>query len=344
MADRHTLRAPTDRVRAARGGIPLALFVHLMTQHDPASPAPWTIAVGVDFSAPSEQAVAHAEALARTTGATLCLVHVCQIPGSSLGLDAEVRREAIRRTEVEIAQGELDILRRQVQVRLQSDVRTSLVEGSPHEMLSRAALDAGADLLVVGTHGRTGVRRFLMGSVAERAVRASEIDVLVARGQAMAPFHQVLVPVDFSEHALAALRLVARWLPPDGWVELVHALDVPLSQSGWTIAPHMPTEVIDQVTADIRSRGEALVAQLEEVGVEARFATEVGSPARAVQRRADEGGCDLIAMGSHGRTGLKRWVLGSVSETIVRHAPCSVLVCKRVPAAVEPQPGSTTPA
>lgn len=315
-----------------------------MTPIDSASSTrPWAIAVGVDFSPASEVAVRHAEALAHTTGAPLVLIHVCQIPGSTVGIDAGLRREAIRRTELEIAQGELEVLRGQVSKRVSVDVRTSLVEGTPHEMLANAAVDEEAELLVVGTHGRTGVRRFLMGSVAERAVRASAIDVLVARGEATAPFHRILVPIDFSEHSLAALQLAARWLPPGGHIDIVHTIEVPLTQSGWTVAPRMPTAVMEEVTEAARRHGEMLVESLKNDGIEASFETELGSPARGVQRRADEDHCDLIAMGGHGRRGIKRWLLGSVSETIVRHAPCPVLVCKRIPAGMV-QPGSTTPA
>ncbi len=314
-----------------------------MATIDTAPPTPWSIAVGVDFSPASETALRHAEALTHTTGASLILIHVCQVPGSTVGIDAGLRREAIRRSELEIAQGELDVLRRQVATRVTGDVITCLVEGSPHDMLARAAVDEEAELLVVGTHGRTGVRRFLMGSVAERAVRASEVDVLVARGEATAPFHRVLVPIDFSEQSVAALQLAARWLPPGGRIDMVHAIEVPMTQSGWTVAPRMPTAVMEEVTEAARRHGELLVASLESEGIDAHFETELGSPARAVQRRADENGYDLIAMGGHGRRGFKRWVLGSVSEAIVRHAPCPVLVCKRIPAGIG-QPGSTTPA
>lgn len=140
---------------------------------------PWRILVGVDFSATSERALALATHMAERLGAELLLLHVYQIPAFAFPETiVPAPPETIDRLIAE-ARTHLGALADRVRARgLRVDI--DLVPGAPFaEIVSRAK--QGFDMIVVGTHGRTGLRHALLGSVAERVVRKSQVPVLTVR-------------------------------------------------------------------------------------------------------------------------------------------------------------------
>lgn len=138
------------------------------------------ICCAVDFSDPSRLALYRAADLAKRDGAELLLVHVYEVPQPTgdmlvapLDLSGPAAAEAERNMVSWVAEA----------ARLRgAPVKTRILAGQAAVEVGRAAHEAGCDLLVVGTHGRTGVRRLVLGSVAERIVREAHCDVLVARG------------------------------------------------------------------------------------------------------------------------------------------------------------------
>lgn len=287
------------------------------------------IAVGVDFSEHAEPALAHAAALAAARDVALVLIHVAPDAWPVLGPAGSLSVEAARRelnAETDQALSRLaDRVRRD---HPELDVRRAHVDGRATRDLAPAAVDAGAGLLVVGTHGRTGIGRFIMGSVAERTVRDSEVDVLVARGDGAPPYRRVLVAFDFSEPAAAAMDRAIEAVAADGAIHVLHAVDqllpTPPEGSPATTAAWYE-EVFD---AAERKAGEEL-ARWRKRFAEVSLSCVTGAASTAIQDELGRSDYDLLCIGSHGRSGVKRWLLGSVAETTVRHASVPVLVAKQ---------------
>ncbi len=268
------------------------------------------IAVGIDLSAESELAALQAMSLARRDGASLVLIHA-----GPTHADDRARVQALHQRLV--GQG--------------VEVSSLLVGGTPEEALPGAAHDLGCDLIAVGTHGRMGIARLFGGSVAEATVRRAASSVLVARGDTTAAeggFHRIVIGVDFSPLSEVAIARALVLAAHGAEVRLVHA---------WTIRPVATPEGIitgealrDAVGEDAETRGRALLDRLRDAhpGVPLSLDTCEAPAQEALIERAQAIGADLIAVGSHGRRGVKRLVLGSTAEMIVRHAPCTVLVAR----------------
>lgn len=139
-----------------------------------------TILCPIDFSAGSEQAVAQASELATALGAVLVLLHAYQVPvlalpDSSITVSPTYVAELTNR-----AQQELDRHAAQLQAKGVT-ASTHLTEGNPAETIVERAKEIGARMIVMGTHGRSGFRRFLLGSITERVVRTSSVPVLTVQ-------------------------------------------------------------------------------------------------------------------------------------------------------------------
>lgn len=187
------------------------------------------------------------------------------------------------------------------------------------------------DLIVMGTHGRRGVQRLLLGSTAEEVVRTAPCPVLTVRGtegDAM-PFGSILVPVDFSEHARIALRH-ARVLAATlgARLDLLHVVEDQLHPAFYSFTVHS----LYDLRPDIDERAqEELVAFFEATDgpeVDAAFHVRRGHAAREIVAFAGEARDRLIVMTTHGLRGLDHFLMGSVAERVVRRAPCPVLTLK----------------
>jgi nucleotide-binding universal stress UspA family protein len=295
------------------------------------------IAVGVDFSAESEVAVRRAMTIARHAGAELVLVHVGPVPDKPTLLpeflppaDNELRERLTEQLGEDRRQ--LEELRQRLHGQ-GVEVSNLIIDDRPHEGLDRAAEEVGADLIIVGTHGRTGIRRFALGSVAERVVRTAPCSVMVARQAGGEGFERILVPVDFSEitgkvveaaRAIAAPGAALTLL--HGWHvgETLYGLKAPLADT--PLASYAP--VRDGLREHVMAEGRALAEAHHGQGLSVRFEAVESPPVFAIQEWLDNDQYDLVVMGSRGRRGLERLVLGSVAEKTVRHAPCSVLVVR----------------
>lgn len=286
------------------------------------------ILVGIDFSPESDLALAHTLELARTSGARVILAHVLPLPGE---LVDDSSYDPLFRAQIGPQLGTAP--REQATQLLQDtaarcsdsgvEMESVLVDDNPSDGLARAADELAVDLMVVGTHGRTGLKRFLLGSVAERAVRLARVNALVARPPAPQGegYRRILVATDFSPAAGEALATALAIAPPDVTVEVVHCWQTPVVNDGMPIEP-----MRDQLGAAVAQRGNRLVTQHPSARQRLEFTPVESSPAEGLRARAEERKADLIVIGSHGRRGVSRFLLGSVAETVVRHAPCSVLV------------------
>lgn len=207
-------------------------------------------------------------------------------------------------------------------------VEYQVTSGNAAEEILRTSEEAGCDLIVLGTQGRTGLDRLLLGSVAEAVMRRSRCACLTVGSRpsaehAPAPIRTILHPTDFSPHSAAALR-VARCLARDQGARLVLVHVVPSERLAG---------VVSEGLMDLELGREALAwVQREVDAADLKYPVENrlrrGDPVAEILDTAGDTGCDLIVMGSHGRSGLGRLVLGSVAEAVLRKAPCPVLTIK----------------
>lgn len=196
----------------------------------------------------------------------------------------------------------------------------------PYAAIVKRAEDWGAGLVVVGYRGASGLTRMLLGGVAERVVRLAHCPVLVVRPKSGT--RRIVVGTDFSDPALPAIEAAfdeARRI--DGRVTVVHSLDIRwLPTDGFGVPDSAATALrLDEMEADAAERLDQ-VLRSRHVPAERRVMRE--GPATALIRVAEETDADLVVVGTRGRTGLSRVLLGSVAEAVVRSAGCSVLVVR----------------
>ena len=287
-----------------------------------------------DFSRSSRQALAHAVFLARQFGAELHLLHAVVWGGE----DPDPERafpdpEKILTRMVAGAESEMAALlapHRDEPLRVR-EVRERGIYAGP--VILDYAEEHDVDLIVIGTHGRRGPGRLLLGSVAEEVVRYAPCPVLTVRAReepGIAAFDRLLVPFDFSDHARTALAYARELAQTYGAsLDLLHVIETHVYP---TFYGNVGADPILRRIADLRQRVTAELEQAYADGggpeVPHRFATADGRPAAEISRFAEEKGSDLIVLATHGLSGLERLVLGSTAEAVVRTAPCPVFTVK----------------
>ena len=293
------------------------------------------VLLATDFSAPAELAYAHAAGLAKALHAGMLILNVLEGPP---GLDREFPVNTLFLKQLqEESDRELAKLGRLAE----NDGithETRQVYGRPAEGVAKVAEEVMPALIVMGTHGRTGWDRLLLGSTAEAVVREAPCPVLTVRlsekdKSAGLPgsvkIDRVLVPLDFSEFAQEAFEYAAVLAKQFGAkVCLVHAIEAvayPLDFALFGV-----TEAA-ALRGRIQARLHELAGVLKADGVDAEVVCDVGTPAEVIVKESERfrlGAKGAIVMGTHGRRGLNRLALGSVAEYVVRHAACPVFTVK----------------
>ncbi|MCO5168200.1 MAG: universal stress protein [Planctomycetes bacterium] len=220
------------------------------------------------------------------------------------------------------AQGHLERLRDElVDAGLRGEV--ALVRGDPADGVLEAAARLDADLVAMATHGRSGPSRWLQGSVAEAVARRCPAPVLLANPDALdgQELRRLLVPV--AGATLPAAPVLERLAVGCG-AEVVLLTVAEPAPSVSAAAPM----VVAPPAAQLEEALEGPRRALERAGVRARTAVAYGPAVPQVLAASEREGADLIVMASHGRKGLERWALGSVTEEVVRHGRRPVLVVR----------------
>ncbi len=285
-----------------------------------------SIVVAVDFSAPARAATERAAALARRGGATLHLVHSVRLPMAAMSHEFAIPApdwEAIR----DAAQKEVEAIAADL-VGRGLDATSEVSREEPVDAILAAAAQHDADVIVMGSHGHTGLRHMMLGSVAERTLRMATTPVLVVKEDeagAADDIRRIVLATDFSPHADAAAELAvafAKWLGAS--VDICHVQATP--QAAWvSIEPPPPNEWVEALHRNAAERIQGVLAAFRDAGVEARTHLVDDTPSVAIPALAEECDADLIIMGTRGHSGLKHVLLGSVAERTVRMATCSVL-------------------
>jgi nucleotide-binding universal stress UspA family protein len=287
-----------------------------MSAASPASPFP-KILVCTDGSPDSEGAITAALNLAKTTGSTVLLLEVLfYLAGYELQAPDTLAPPMVN---MELMQAQETAARERLEawkveaagegVILEPRVRTG---SSAYEGILEEAGESRPDLIIMGRHGYTGLTRLLMGSVTARVIGHSPCDVLVVPREVPLSFKRLLVASDgspFSEAAWTAALSLAKTMGSDliGVAVAASDRDIPVA-----------TEVVRNLEAAASQQGIALDTMIP-----------MGRPEEGIVKAADFKGASLIIMGSHGRTGLKRLLMGSVAERVIGDAKCPVLVVKK---------------
>ncbi len=278
------------------------------------------ILVGIDDSEASKEALTFATRLAGEHSGQLIVAHsvnwisvVSQMAASGAIIDTAPVVDDLK------AEGEA-LLDAAVDAAKQGGVaaQRQALEGEPVQSLLAFAAEAKCSLIVMGTHGRSALERFFVGSTTEAVLRGSAIPVLTVRsGATLAPpekrcFGRIVAGIDGSDPSEAAVQAI---------------LDLPAEDRQHVIFYSIAGAGEDEGDQAHRIIGKA-VALANTRGISAKGRVIAGSPDEALIAAAQHQAADLIVVGSHGRHGLERLFLGSVAEGIVRKSPLPVLVVR----------------
>lgn len=210
-----------------------------------------------------------------------------------------------------------------------------ILSGTPAREIVDHAERHKADLVIIGTHGHGTIARFFLGSVADRVVHEAHCPVLVTKKpkgkvkhpkKKSRPFTRILFPTDFSETSNLALdQAVALTKDMDAELFVLHVVDDSLISTHVEeerkiilkeLREHALKEMHDQLP-------EELLENFETIG-----AVQRGDPGKKIAAYAEKNHCDLIILGTHGRTGIERALIGSVADKVVRRAKCPVFLVR----------------
>ena len=290
------------------------------------------ILFATDFSQGAQHAQAYAAFFAHTFGAELKIIHVFEVYPSALYADPWTNPLLLEPIRDEVSRN-LDELTANVR-RCGVQAMSLHALGIASEQLIEAARKEAVDLVIVGTQGRTGLEHILLGSTAERVVKGAPCPVMTVRSSTTIPSHdtpitikRILAPIDFSDCSLDALEYTIQIAKRfEASVTILHMLE-------WVSVglDFSATEVAEggRVRRERESRVGELADLIRAQGLTAEAVIRGGgAPADVVLELAGERGADLIVMGTHGRRGLSRLLIGSVAEGVLRQAACPVITVK----------------
>jgi nucleotide-binding universal stress UspA family protein len=290
------------------------------------------VLLATDFSSHAEDAVRVVKALPLPSGSAIRVIHVIE-PFPEVTAFAPAAITEIGEAAEQQLRGELE--KTAATLRTPGcEVETAVVLGRTADVIVEEAERSKADLIVIGSRGRRAIRSALLGSVSAEVVDRAPCPVLVARGPAL---RRAILAEDGSETAAAGARLLAT-VPAlrDLQVRVVSVVDAPFPSTLATTDAAMATYAAIQAYYDAlpalreataksaRERTAALVA----AGLAATFEVREGDAAAQLIAAAIDDRADCIVIGSHGRTGMARIVLGSVARGVLFNAPCSVLIVR----------------
>lgn len=286
------------------------------------------ILVPLDGSETAEAILPFAQEVAAKCGAGMLLVTVVQQVGV---WDAALTLQVMEK-EGQVAGEYLS-----EQAAKAGNAKTSVLQGDAAEAILSCAEKEGADLIAISTHGRSGIRRFLFGSVATKLLEASPVPVLFLRpkegedkGAPGAVIKKIIVPLDGSDVAMSILPTVEAFAKAMGATLVFYHAVAPLSVYPGFEAAAVPAmnNVTDELQTQAKQILERAARDAKSRGVEATIIVEMNTAVDGILGAGDQIKADLIAVATHGRSGLGRLVLGSVADGVVRRSadiPCLVI-------------------
>ena len=293
------------------------------------------VLLAIDPSSGSQQVVDEAAARPWPTGTMICLLTVVDMGRGKL-LPA-VNEDAKRAAKALVATATEKLDRPGLEVF--SDVQL----GSPKKAILDVAQEWKADLVMVGSRGLGNLSRFLLGSVAQAVLRSASCSVEIVRpalheSPASSRGMKILLATDGSECSqTAASSIASRPWPAGSQIRVISVrelLNLENPTNAFSPCPVYPESLLNEILDDARQRAEKAVAEarrtLSSKGLKVcdGRGTPVGDARAVVLDEARAWDADLIVLGSHGRHGFDRVLLGSVSESVALHAHCSVEVIR----------------
>jgi nucleotide-binding universal stress UspA family protein len=289
-----------------------------------------------DFSDLAEGVVAYGIAMARRFDAKLYICHVVDLPTVSAYGEAVFDPLEYQQRFTETARREIDHMVGDAGV----DYQALVTIGNTTDEISRLAREYIADLVITATHGRSGLKRFFLGSATERLMRILPCPLLVLRGTEKLsdkttpksfPFKKILVGCDFSEDAELALQhslSLAQEFESD--LHLVHVVE----PSEYRDLLSLQEESVEKLRQDlydtIKKKLNALVPQEALNWIRLETGLLVGKPYAELIRYAKLHEIDLIALGIRGHGMVEELLVGSTTDRVIRQAPCPVLsICSK---------------
>jgi nucleotide-binding universal stress UspA family protein len=297
------------------------------------------ILVPLDGSELAEQAIPFARAVARDEG-TLIYAQIVPRAEAIHGLTGGTVASA---SEVgamfeQTATGDLEAAAQRWK-EIAPHYETVIGVGDPAETILELARQQNCDLIVIASHGRGALGRWTFGSVADRLTRTSDLPVLIIRPQdasveygVIPTFGRILLPTDgsaLSQSAVDEAAALGKQLGQE--VVLVRSIFpeaelAPTAGFDAVYAPEIYEELSRSLEADARKSLDATAQMVRDEGAEVGILLMHGPAAQTIESVARPD--DLIVMTSHGRSGFRRWLIGSVAEKLVRTAPCPVMLVR----------------
>ncbi|PIQ61016.1 MAG: hypothetical protein COV99_10500 [Bacteroidetes bacterium CG12_big_fil_rev_8_21_14_0_65_60_17] len=288
-----------------------------------------TILVPTDFSSSADSALAYAFQFAEVYGADVHILHIVERPMATV---PDLPPEIVSLAQDKAMDAMAQLLRRhgKTEKDVTVTVKPERLTTSIPEMIGTFAEENRCDLLVMGTHGRRGARRLLLGSVTEEVIRHSRVPALAVREgeepDAAKKDRHILVPIDLSDSTDAALRVATDVaLKFNARIELLHVVDIGFYPYYGLLKD--PVAELEQKALDVAGKQlEKRAKKLRDVGIDVEIHRRKGHVADRILAFTSENDVDLIVMASHGRSGIDRVLLGSVAERVLRAARVPVMV------------------
>lgn len=283
--------------------------------------------IASDLSTASDEAVRHG--VERAAGGRIALCHVMPELGTHALLAQQYEVDLNQQLAVQprIVDALLGHLERLVP-KLEPQPEVFVELGSDYDQILRRAELWQAELICVGTHGRTGLKRMLLGSVADQVVRAAHCSVLVARP---AREGAILAATDLTDPALPAIELAAAEAKRTGRkLVVLHSMESPREgDAAMGLLGALPALDTPETLAARRELAHQIIRDaLKRLDVTGEVVIASDDPLKETLALAESLPAGLLVVGTHGRRGLSRIVLGSTAARVIEHAPCSVLVAR----------------
>lgn len=287
------------------------------------------ILVTTDFSEAAHAAYPVAQALAEKLDATVELAHVVEplIPamGRYTTLTAPKYHDELRK-HLEEESGHSAFTKGKPKTHL-------LDQAPPHVAVKKFVTEEGIDLVVVASHGHTGIEHALLGSVAERLIQHLPVPVLTVRtddSRSPTPPAEVVVPYDFSPCSRAVLPYV-RALAEEfeshfTFVYVAEPSNVATVEPGAGFVSSVLVGAVEEAERQATESFQKLVKELPDVRIDT--VVRRGNPLPEIEHVVRENSAGLVLMSTHGHSGLTHLLLGSLAEKVARHAPCSLLTVR----------------
>jgi len=289
------------------------------------------ILCATDFSEFTETVVAYGVAMAGRFDATLSICHVIDLPTISAYGEAVFDPLEYQQRFMDTARHEINNLL----IDAPMDYQALVTIGNTSDEIARQAHEHGVDLVITATHGRSGLKRFFLGSVTERLMRVLPCPLLILRGSEerealytprQFPFKKILVGCDFSTDANLALEYSLSMAQEfESELHLVHVIE-PSGYKNLFKLPQGSGEKIKQDLYDmIKEKLNSLIPEeaLDWIRLDTRLL--VGKPYAELVRYARMNDIDLIALGIRGHGMVEELLVGSTTDRVIRQSPCPVL-------------------